>query len=88
MKDFVNILCIESTNEPDEKTTEQLVRGDIEKVKKTRTSIKLSDIVSMPDGSRPKCILVQGAPGSGKTMFSWRCVGGGDKVNFSSSTHW
>ena len=71
MKDFVNVLCIESTNEPEVKTTERSVRGHVEKVKKTRTPIKLSDIANMKDGSRPKCILVQGATGSGKTMFSW-----------------
>ena len=71
MKDFVNVLCIESTDEPDKNVTKQLVRGHVEKVKKTRTPIQLSDIASMRDGSRPKCIVVQGAPGSGKTMFSW-----------------
>ena len=71
MKDFVNVLCTESTKDPDEKMTKRLVRGDLEKVKKTRTPIELTDIANMKDGSRPKCILVQGAPGSGKTMFSW-----------------
>ena len=71
MTEFVNVLCIESTDEPDRNVTKQLVRGHIEKVKKTRTLIQLSDIVSTRDGCRPKCIVVQGAPGSGKTMFSW-----------------
>ena len=71
MKEFVNVLCIESTDEPDRNVTKQLVRGDVEKVKKTRTPIQLSDIASTRDSRRPKCIVVQGAPGSGKTMFSW-----------------
>ena len=67
MEDFVNVLCIESTNE---KVNEQQVRGHIEKVKKTRTPIELSDIANMKDGSSTKCTVVQGAPRSGKTMFS------------------
>ena len=87
MKDYVNVLCIESTNEPDKDVTMQLLHGDIEKVKKTRTPINLSDIASTKDSSRPKCIVVQGAPGSGKTCFHGRYVGVGDKVTFSRSTH-
>ena len=71
MMDFVNVFSIEWTNEADEEVTAHLVRGHLEKVRKTRTPIKLSNIASMKDGSRPKCIIVQGAPGSGKTMFSW-----------------
>ena len=71
MKDFVNVFCIESTDEPVKNVTEQLIRGHIDEVKETRTPIQLSDIASTRDGSRPKCIEVQGAPGSGKTMFSW-----------------
>ena len=71
MKDFVNVLCIEHTDEPEKNVTKHLIHGNIEKVRKTRTPIQLSDIASTRDGSRPKCIVVQGAPGSGKTMFSW-----------------
>ena len=71
MKDFVNVLCIESTEERDEKRAKQLLYGHVEKVRKAKTQIQLSDIANMRDGSRPKCIVVQGAPGSGKTMFSW-----------------
>ena len=43
MKDFVNVLCIESTDERDEKRIKQLVHGHVEKVKETRNPIKLSD---------------------------------------------
>ena len=71
MKEFVNVLCIESTDEPDKDVTKPLVHGHVEKVRKTRTPIELGEIASTKDGSRPECIVVQGAPGSGKTMFSW-----------------
>ena len=71
MKDFVNVLCIESTDDPDRKVTKQLVHGHVAKVERTRTPIQLRDLARIRDGSKPKCIVVQGAPGSGKTMFSW-----------------
>ena len=40
VKDFVNILCIESTDERDEKRIKQPVCGHIEKVKETRIPIQ------------------------------------------------
>ena len=74
MKDFVNLLCIESRKNQDEETTKLIVHGDIDKVEETRTPIHLSDLAPKKDGVMPSCILVQGAPGSGKTMFSWEVV--------------
>ena len=72
MKEFVNVLCVESTNEPGRNVTEKLVRGHIEKVKKkTRTLIQLREIDNTGNSCRLKCIVVQGATGAGKTMFSW-----------------
>ena len=71
MKDFVNLLCIESSNQQDLKTTEEMVRGRIDEVEKARTKVELSDLAPMKNGEMSNCILVQGAPGSGKTVFSW-----------------
>ena len=71
MKDFVNLFCIESSNEQDESMTEEIVLGHIDEVEKTRTAVQLGDLAPKKNGEMSNCILVQGAPGSGKTMFSW-----------------
>ena len=71
MKDFVNVLCTEGTDEPDERRTKQLKRGLVERVEETITPMQLSDKARMREGCMPKCIVVHGAPGSRKIMFSW-----------------
>ena len=71
MKDFVNVLCTEGTDEPDERRTKQLKRGLVERVEQTITPMQLSDKARMREGCMPKCIVVHGAPGSRKIMFSW-----------------
>ena len=32
----------------------------------------IGEIAQLPDGSQPKCILVEGAPGVGKSTFAWK----------------
>ena len=32
----------------------------------------IGQIAQLPDGSQPKCILVEGAPGVGKSTFAWK----------------
>ena len=32
----------------------------------------INQIAQLPDGSHPKCILVEGAPGVGKSTFAWK----------------
>ena len=71
MKDFVNLYCIESEKKQDEKALEQMVCGQIDELQQSMTPIDITDIAAVKDGVFPSCILVQGAPGSGKTMFSW-----------------
>ena len=68
MRDFVNLLCIESHGKQDEQVIEEMVRGHIDKVEKARRRVE--------------------APGSGRPCFHGRCVRGGDRVSFSSTTHW
>ena len=71
MKDFVNLLCVESNNEEDERMREEVMLGHVDKVKKARKTVQLNDLAPVTNSEMSNCILVQGAPGSGKTMFSW-----------------
>ena len=36
------------------------------------TPIELSDLLKTSDGSQPRCVIVQGAPGIGKSTFAWK----------------
>ena len=72
MKDLVNLLCRESHNEQDEGTTEEMVCGQVDNLEEARKMVQLSDLAPMKNGELSNCVLVQGPPGSGKTMFSWK----------------
>ena len=71
MTAFVNLLCIDGHSKQDEQLIKEMVRGHIDKVEKARRRVELEDLAPMKYGEPSNCILVQGAPGSGKTMFSW-----------------
>ena len=51
--------------------TRATIRGDVDDVVETKTAITPQDIGRMEDGSPAQCILVQGAPGVGKTTLAW-----------------
>ena len=51
--------------------TRATIRGDVDDVVKTKTAITPQDIGRLEDGSPAQCILVQGAPGVGKTTLAW-----------------
>ena len=36
------------------------------------TRVKLNDLLTSSDGSHHKCVIVQGAPGIGKSTFAWK----------------
>ena len=71
MTDFVNLLCIDGYRQQDEQLMKQMVCGHIDEVENVRRTVKLEDLAPVKNGEPSNCILVQGAPGSGKTMFSW-----------------
>ena len=58
MKDFVNLLCVESHDEQDERTTEEVVHGHIDKVGEARNAVQLCDLAPMKNGEMSNCILV------------------------------
>ncbi len=51
--------------------TEATLRGDIDDIRRKKTPISFTDVGKLPDNSRPKVVLIEGAPGVGKTTFSW-----------------
>ena len=74
-KKYVNLAVIEkvrlSHKEAEEKS-KALTYGDIGKIMR-KGDIKLADIAAPDeDGVFPKFVLVEGAPGVGKTTFAWK----------------
>ena len=51
--------------------TRESLRGDMDDVVYKKTAMELSELGVMGDGSRPQVVLIEGAPGVGKTTFAW-----------------
>ena len=52
--------------------TRESLRGDMDDVVYKKTVMESSELGVMADGSWPKVVLIEGAPGSGKTTFAWQ----------------
>ena len=64
--------------------TRATIRGDVDDVIEVKTAITPQDIGRLEDGSPAQCILVQGAPGVGKTTLAWElCRQWGERTLFS-----
>ena len=51
--------------------TRESLRGDMDDVVYKKTAMEVGELGVLPDGSRPKVVLIEGAPGVGKTTFAW-----------------
>ena len=51
--------------------TRESLRGDMDDVVFKKTAMEVSELGVMADGSQPKVVLMEGAPGVGKTTFAW-----------------
>ena len=51
--------------------TRESLRGDMDDVVYKKTAMELNELGVMADGSQPKVVLIEGAPGVGKTTFAW-----------------
>ena len=51
--------------------TRESLRGDMDDVVYKKTAMELGELGVTGDGSRPQVVLVEGAPGVGKTTFAW-----------------
>ena len=61
---------LSSSSDIDRFTRESL-RGDMDDVIHKKTAMELSELGVMGDSSRPQVVLIEGAPGVGKTTFAW-----------------
>ena len=72
MNEYINLLWINKAGMYEgEVINEHIIQGDIDYVKGIKTKMTFTDLANLKDGKQPQCIVVEGAPGSGKTMFSW-----------------
>ena len=51
--------------------TRESLRGDMDDVVYKKTAMELSELGEIGDGSQPHVVLIEGAPGVGKTTFAW-----------------
>ena len=74
-KRYINLVLIEKediTKPEAHQFTRAKIHGKIDDIKKSKRAMDISQIAQLPDGSQPKCILVEGAPGVGKSTFAWK----------------
>ena len=64
--------------------TRATIRGDVDDVVEMKTEIAMQDIGRLKDESPARCVLIQGAPGVGKTTLAWElCRKWGEGTFFS-----
>ena len=71
---YINLVVIRNDNidaREREKLVTATVHGTISDITSEKGSIELSQIGRQEDGSLARCVLVQGAPGVGKTTMAW-----------------
>ena len=74
-KYFINLALIkkdEMSKQQMEHFTRQTIQGDIDDIVHEKESISMEEIGKAKGNTLPKCILVEGAPGVGKSTFAWR----------------
>ena len=74
-KKYINLALIERediTKRESDQFKSCTIHGNIDNIKKSKRAIDIGQIAQMPDGSQPKCILVEGAPGVGKSTCGWK----------------
>ena len=74
-KKYINLALIEKediTKREADQFTRATIHGNIDDIKKSKRAIDVGQIAQLPDGSQPKCILAEGAPGVGKSTFAWK----------------
>ena len=73
-KKYINLALIEKediTKREAVQFTRATIHGSIDDIKMSKRATDIGQIAQLPDGSHPKCILVEGAPGVGKSTFAW-----------------
>ena len=76
-KVYINLVCVDQTTniptkEADECTRAMVCDGNVDVILKKKRPIMFSDITrDLPDTALEKVVLVEGAPGVGKSTFAW-----------------
>ena len=71
---YINLAVVRKDNidkSEMDKFTEATIHGNIDDITKKKQSLELSEVGRLVDGSLGRCVLVQGAPGVGKTTMAW-----------------
>ena len=71
---YINLAVVRKDNidkSEMDKFTEATIHGNIDDITKKKRSLELSEVGQLEDGSLARCVLVQGAPGVGKTTMAW-----------------
>ena len=74
-KKYINLALIEKediTKREADQFKRDTIHGNIDDIKKSKRAMDIGQIGQLPDGSQPKSILVEGAPGVGKSTFAWK----------------
>ena len=74
-KKFINLALItreDITKQEAEQFMRATIHGNIDDIKKSKQAMDIDQIAHLPDGSQPKCILMEGAPGVGKSTLAWK----------------
>ena len=74
-KKYINLALLEKENitkKEADQFTRATIHGNIDDIRKSKRATNIGQIAQLPDGSQPKCILVEGAPGVGKSTLAWK----------------
>lgn len=72
-KHFINLALVDSSAEPEEQQASVLlqINGQVDEIRKKKKSLRIDEVGRLKDGSTAYYILIEGAPGIGKTTFAW-----------------
>ena len=73
-KKFINLAAINKekvTYSTADDFTKATLQGKIDVIMKSKEPVEMQDIFEAHNGEKLKCVLVQGAPGVGKSTFAW-----------------